>query len=302
MAEKNPLVDSTVCLILHFRRPGIKRKLDHSQFSAQDAEKDLVGAQKKIVDSPEYGQVVAFETSIKGFVRSKSLPSRLYRDSTYLIPLKSAKAVDAYLTQARKDWQDRVDEFISVYPARFKATAKRLGKIASEADRMTTAELKASFAFDHEYVTLSTPSTLKQISADLYEREQEALEKRLSAAHDDIVVAFRGKFQLLVEAMYEMLTGKTKDGKTQKFFGTKVERLQKFIEAFSTEQNVCGDDKLQKLMTTAGKLLAGVDPKELRDDDKWKESMAGSFEKVMKELGTLTKVRGKRQIDVDDAA
>ena len=298
--EQNPLVNSTVCLILHFKRPGIKRKIEAKHFKAEDAEKALLAAQKKIVDCVEYGKVVTFEGRIKNFLKQKALPSRLYRDSTFLIPKSAVGAVYAFLEDSRPKWQEVVDAYITAYPAAFDATKERLGTIASEADRMSEPQLRQAFAFDHEFVALSTPSTLKQISAEMFEKEEERLRARLQTAEDDIVTAFRTQFSVMVEGMKAMLDGQDKDGKAQRFGGWRIEKLTKFIEQFKGESNVCGDGELTKMMDEASKLLADVNPKELKDNEAWRKNLSGTFDGMMAQLATMTRTRGKRYIETEE--
>ena len=300
--QVNPLVDATACLMLYFRRPGIIRKLRKDQFEAGDAEKDLIGAQKKIVDSVEYAHVGAFENHVKSYLKSKALPSRLYRDATYLIPLSSMMAVDTFLEAARVEWQEKVEAYVAVYDERRAETKKRLGELGDDGDYMSLLELKKAFGFEFEYVTLSTPTTLKKISAAMFEREEQRLRERLASAQDEIVSVMRARFLEFVNAMKSMLDGTDTAGKTQRFSGRRIEKLQAFIEDFTAEKNVCGDAELQSLMKDASKLLSGVNPKELRDDKAWREATSLSFAGISETLTTMTKIRQRRQIDVEEQA
>jgi hypothetical protein len=299
VGSANPLVDGTACLLVHFKRPGIKRKLRKDQFEAGNAEKDLLGASKQIIDAPEYRQIAAFECHVKFYLASKALPSKLYRWSTYLIPLAVMKDVDAFLETARAEWAEKVEAFVAVYPERKKETMERLGTVGNPDDYKTEGEIRQDFGFDHEYVTMSTPSTLKQISAAMFEREEQRLRERLKTAEGEIVAAFRSEFATLVEGMKSMLDGEEKGGKTQRFHGWKIAKLQKYVDEFKSQSNVCDDNALTKLMDEASKLLAGVDPKELKDDTKWRASLSTSFGDIASKLTEMTKVRGIRQIDVD---
>lgn len=295
------LVNGTVCLMLHFRRPGIKRRLKDEQFEAMDADKDLVGASKKIVEAAEYGHVASFEASIKGWLRSVALPSKLYRSSTYLIPTARIAEVDDYLEQARKTWQEKVDSYVAVYPERKAETMRRLGATADESDYLPPEQVRAAFGFEHEYVTLSTPTSLKQISAQLFEREQERLRLRLQSAEDQIKMAFRAQFAELVAAMKKMLEPDVKNaaGRAMKFSPARIERLQQFMSEFKVK-NICGDVELAAMMGQLDQMLQGVDPKELKDDKEWRLAMAAHFASVEQQLGALVTTKPKRAIDVDD--
>lgn len=300
-SNANNLINGTACLVLHFSRPGVTKKLSKEQYSARDADLDLVGAQKKIIDSPEYGKVASMERAIKAFLKAQSLPSKLYRNATFLIPLSRMKAVDTFLEDARPQWKAAVEEYIKTYDARFDETKNRLGMIANEADRMTPEQIRDAFGFDYEYVTLSTPSSLKQISAAMFEREEQRLRTRLESAEADIVAAFRAQFLGLVEGMKAMLAGENNEkGKPLRFKGTRIEKLQAFIEGFKNEQNVLGDSALTKLMDEASKMLAGVNPKELKNDEGWRKATSARFDEIAKTLAGMTVVRGKRLIEVDE--
>lgn len=298
-ASPNALVDKAVCLMLSFSRPGVKRKLRNDQYVARDAEKDLIGAQKKIIVSPEYDAVAAFEASIKGYLRAKALRSKIYRSGTYLIPIASLQTVDTYLETARAEWVKLVDAFVATYPERKAETMARLGEVAAEGDYPTIDQIRDAFAFDHEYVALSTPSTLKQVSAAMFAREEERFRERLQSAESEIVNALREQFAGLVEGMKEMLDGGTRDnGRAKTFAGGKIVRLQEFLAEFAAH-DVCGDVEMKKLVGDASKLLSGVDPKALRADNEWRASMSASFGDMLGSLSTLVKPKGQRQIDVE---
>lgn len=297
----NPLVSGTVCLLVHFKRPGIRRKLRDDQYVAGTADKALTGAQKVILDAPEYKQIAAYEGHVKAWLESKALPNSIYRWSSYLIPISSLKVVDGKLkNEFLPEWGELVDQFMAVVPERKAETMKRLGTIGDESDYKSMAELRASFGFEYEYVTMQTPSTLKQIDIALYEREEQRFQERFKTLEGEVVEAYREKFSLAVQDMKDILDGQNKDGKAKRFHGWKIAKLQKYIADFKAEMNVCGDAALVTEMDTASKLLSGVDPKELKDDAKWRASLSASFAEIGKKLETMTRVRGKRLIDTDE--
>ncbi len=297
----SPIVDSTSCLMLAFSRPGVTRRLKKDQFTAADADKALVGASKKIIDSPEYAAVAAYERGVKAYVAHMALPSTLYRDGAYLILNTRVKAVDEFLEKSKPEWEALRDAYVEVYPQRKTETLKRLGLVGDDGDYADPADVKAAFGFEWSYVVMSTPSTLKQISADLWTKEEERLRARLQTAEQDIVAAFREQFSVMVTGMKEMLTGEKADGKKQKFYGLKVENLLKFMESFG-DNNICGDDPLAALIGDARKLLQGVDPDTLRKDETWKANLGASFATIEANLATLTVAKGKRYIEIDEEA
>jgi hypothetical protein len=297
----NPLVANSVCLMLSFDRLGIKKKLRDDQYVAGTAEKALTRAEKQTLDSPEYKKLVAFEGHVKHWLSTKALPSKLYRWGTYLIPVKALKGVDEFMANAKVEWLTLVDHFIDTYPERKTETMERLGTVGDEADYKTLAEVRDSFGFDYEYVTMSTPSTLKQISKAMFDREEERLKERLSAAEAEIVGAFRDEFANAVTDIKGILDGDLQeDGKPRRFNGFKIPKLVDYINNFKKEMNACGDDKLVALMDDAKKLLDGVDPKMLKKNNEWRGEISKGFGEISAKLRGLTVVRGKRLIDVDD--
>jgi len=299
---QNPLVDGSVCLLIGFDRLGVRRGLRDDQYEAGTADKALTSASKCVLHSPELKAIASFEGHVKHYVASKALPapSRLYRASTYLIPVARIGEVDAFMANAKVEWQALVEALVAAYPARKAETMERLGTVAEEGDYKTESEVRAEFGFEYEYVTMSTPTTLKQISAVLFEREEARLRDRLSLAETEIIAAFRGKFASAVEDMKEILTGGEKDGKPRRFHGWKIPKLQQYIKDFKAESNVCGDSDLVSVMDECGKLLDGVDPKALKNDQTWRDSMASSFGEISAKLETMTAIRGKRMIDLED--
>lgn len=298
--ETNSLVSKTACLLITFRRPGIKRRLTNDQYEV-DSDRTLVGASKKILDSPEYGQVCAHERGIKAWLESQSLPSKLYRDSTFLIPITKMAAVDAFVEKAAAEREEHVAAFMSTYQARKVETMARLSGVGDDGDYLGESAMRDAFGFEHSWVSLSTPSTLKEVSAALYEREEQRLKERLVSAEADIIATFRLEFLGMVQNMKSMLDGSGDvEGKSKRFLTDKrIERLQTYVSEFS-QKDVFGDDELSKLMGDASKMLQGVNPKELKDDAAWRSTMATSFGDIAAKLETLTKVRGKRLIEEEE--
>ena len=298
--NSNPLVELTACLLLSFRRPGITRGLPDEKWSAGDADRSLVSARKTIVASPEYTKITAFEVKTKSWLKLRSLPSKLYRASTFLVALKAMVRVDEYLVKAKEEWLALVDAFISAYPTRRDETMARLGNVADADDYVSPETLRGLFELEYEYVTLSTPSSLKRVSAAFFQREEARLRERLKSAETDIVTDFRDQFGGMLDGMISMLDGGETDGKTQRFAGARIKRLETFMAKFLDEDNVCGDDELAAMMGRASGLLAGVDPKELKKDDTWRKSMSSTFGEIASKLSELTKPRGRRLIRLDD--
>lgn len=300
--NENSLIESTVCLIVRFKRPGVTRELPEDKYSTGSTDRALVRARKTIINAPEYRHVAAYEGSIKHWLDLRALPSSLYRLSTYLFPVIAIEDVDKYLERSRVEWSALVDKFVTAYPQRKAETVALLREAASEADYVNDpVVLRASFEFIHEYVTLRTPSTLKQVSAAMFAREAERTRQRLRSAEAEIVTWFRERLSLFVGEMVTMLDGGTqKGGRARMFSGRRIAKLQRFMDSFLAEGNVCGDEELAVLMRQASGLLAGADPKELKKDDTWRKSMSSSFSEIEVQLKAMTKVRGRRLIGGDE--
>ena len=130
------------------------------------------------------------------------------------------------------------------------------------------------------------------------------MRERLSSVETEVVGQFREQYLAHVNDLKGMLDARTNDsGKIQMFSGKKIERMQAFMDKFIQEDNVCGDEDLSVLIKQASGLLAGVDPKELKSNDDWRKSMAGTFGEIATKLVTMTRPRGRRLItpETEDA-
>lgn len=297
------VLDRTMCLRVYIGRPGTRRKVDADRLSVKDTpeesqpEAGAIHASKEIIDSPEFKMVRKHDGLIRGFVNSRSLPS-LFRGGIYLLPVALVEEVDATLERMKADRERLIETFLTAYPAAVEASRERLGSLFNEAEYPTVGAMRAAFTFETQYLSFSTPGKLKQINKALFEREQQKAAAKMSEAVDEIKMLLRAQAKELVDNMVERLSP-GEDGKPKVFRDSLVKNLSEFLGTFNF-RNVVDDDELAALMQKARDLLAGIDPKTLRDSESTRASVAKGFGDLKAQLEPMVTDKPKRRIKFEE--
>src|SRR4029077_20043650 len=131
-------------------------------------------------------------------------------------------------------------------------------------------------------------------SPELYRQESE----RVAARFDDAVrlaeEAFLVEIDRLVSHLTERLTG-LDDGKPKVFRDSAVENLAEFFQRFR-RLNIRSNEQLDEVVSQAQRVVRGVEPQVLRDNENVRERLAGQLSGVQSVLDGLLVDRPRRNI------
>lgn len=291
------LTEKTVCLQLRIGGLGTRTRVDSDDIDAGDADKEMVHVHKDILQSEELKAVRVHANELRRYVQQRALPSIL-RGGIYLWPIALVPQLEQYLAEQRVVRKGLVEQFIAVYPQKIEEARAKLGKLFREDEYPTAARVRKAFSLDVRYLTFSTPSSLKEISQELFNREQKKHEQRWSVAYDEITNLLRAEFKQLVDHWADRLSTDA-EGKKKVFRNTMVTNLHEFIESFNP-RNVTGDAELAALVEKAKKLASGVDADTLRDSDSLRAQTQAAFAEIKAKVDTMVVDRPKRLITFDD--
>jgi hypothetical protein len=268
--------------------------------SKKKVNRKFLSASKKLLQSSELKAVQSLDAEISAYIRKIALPSH-FRSGMFLVPVDFVVVIDEGLRKYRDERSRLVAAFVAVYPSLIEAVRAELGDLFNAGDYPAASEIGGLFPFEWEFVTYTTPQTLKQIKASLYEEAKEKEHARVRVAVDECVQTMRFGFSELVNKMLERLTPEdTVEGPKKKIFKkSTIENLNDFLELFDG-RNIAGDEKLATYVKEVKELMNGVDPERLRSDDAFREQIRSGFATVAANLETIVVDRGSRRISLDD--
>jgi hypothetical protein len=159
----------------------------------------------------------------------------------------------------------------------------------------TREQVLAGYRIEKRWLTMSTPQSLKQISASFFEREKSKAEESIKTATQEITKLLAAEARKLTGHLVERLTPGA-DGKSKIFRDSAVSNISEFLATFNL-RDIGGSDELNVQISQIRKLLNGVDPESLRTNDTLKDSVTAGFKQVAEELDKLVIAKPSRLFD-----
>ncbi len=172
------------------------------------------------------------------------------------------------------------------------AARERLGRLFNPSGYPAT--LIGLFDMSWDFPSVEPPAYLAQLSPELYRQECERVEARFDEAIRLAEAAFLDELSKLVEHLTERLTG-TDDGKPKVFRDSAVENLSEFFERFR-HLNVRSNQQLDELVAQAQRVVRGVEPQQLRDNQSLRQHVATQLAGVQSVVDGLLVDRPRRAI------
>ena len=281
-----------VALNLTLGRFGTQRKTDAEVTIDEGADQEMFTAHKCILDSPELKKVTQFDGKLRNNLRKYVLP-HLFKDGIYLVPNGLLPTVYDYLTAQKAERTQLVDALVAAYKQRVNEAKVKLGSEWRRTDYPHEDKLRKLFVFDFKIISFGVPEQLKEIQASIYEREKEKAEATWQETGDVVRQALRVAFKKLIDHAIEKLTPE-EDGKKRIFRDATIANVTDFFKEFKSK-NIVDDDALASLVDKAKDVLHGVDPDDLRTDDKLRESVLTNMSEIKGVLDNSLIVYGGRK-------
>jgi hypothetical protein len=174
-----------------------------------------------------------------------------------------------------------------------KATARqRLGSLYNSGDYPES--LRNMFSVDFDFPSVQPPDYLQQLNPQLYEEECRRVQSRFDEAVKLAEEAFIAELAKLVSHLTERLSG-SDDGKPRVFRDSMIGNLTEFFGRFR-ELNVRSNAQLDNLVADAQRVIRGVEPQDLRDNQGLRQHVATEMSRVQSVLDGLLVDRPRRAI------
>jgi hypothetical protein len=256
------------------------------------AERAYLSAGKKLLDTshPAFKAVTAVRTRVIAFWKGISLP---YPESGIrLIRQDDISSFTVQMTSLKAELDDAVIQLDAQYDELKSAARRRLGSLYNSGDYPAT--LRGWFDVSYDFPSVEPPEYLRQLSPQLYQQEASRIAARFDEAVQLAEQVFTEELSKLVSHLTERLSGNG-DGKPKVFRDSVVENLREFFERFR-HLNIRSDEQLDDLVVQAQRVVRGVEPQQLRDNQALRQQVASQLSGVQSVLDGLLVDRPRRNI------
>jgi len=220
----------------------------------------------------------------------------------YRLPLSTVEEFETYLETYETKRREYIDRFIGTYPALIEAARETLRNLFDAQDYPPSDAVRRSFRLEYSYLTLDTPRSLSNVSAELLARERAKAVEQARAEVLEIRQAMREELRALLDHAVERLGSETEGkrrGKPRMFRNSLIGNMEEFFNTFSA-RNVVGDQELEGLVGEARKILSGTSPDELRKNSTARAITRESLAAVRKIIDGELMAKPTRRISFDD--
>lgn len=295
-ATADRLRTTTAAVRVMFTWLGSRKTLTQEQKSqAADtfgAERAYLSAGKKLLDTshPAFKAVTAVRHRVIAYWKGISLP---YPESGIrLIRQDDIGAFTVQLTSLKAELDEAVIQLDERYDELRAAARRRLGTLYNSGDYPAT--LRGWFDVTYDFPSVEPPDYLRQLSPQLYQQEAARVAGRFDEAVELAEQAFTEELAKLVSHLTERLGG-AEDGKPKIFRDSVVENLGEFFQRFR-HLNIRSNEQLDDLVAQAQRVVRGVEPQQLRDNQALRQQVASQLSGVQSVLDGLLVDRPRRNI------
>jgi hypothetical protein len=275
---------------------GVRKSLSSSQKDQAanhfGAESKFLSAGKKLIDTshPAFKAVTNVRSQTIAYWKEVSLP--FPEPGIRLIRLDAIEEFNRKMALYQVQLEEAVRTLDQHYEELRNAARERLGELFDPADYPAT--LVGMFAIEHDFPSVEPPQYLQHFSPEMYRQECQRVQTRFDEAVQLAEQAFMEELSRLVEHLTERLSGQD-DGKPKVFRDSAIANLTEFFERFRS-LNVRSNEQLDELVLSAQRIVQGIEPQQLRDNQWLRQSITTRMTAVQAGLDQLLVDRPRRNI------
>ena len=275
---------------------GVRKSLSSSQKDQAanhfGAESKFLSAGKKLIDTshPAFKAVTNVRSQTIAYWKEVSLP--FPEPGIRLIRLDAIEEFNRKMALYQVQLEDAVRTLDQHYEELRNAARERLGELFDPADYPAT--LVGMFAIEHDFPSVEPPQYLQHFSPEMYRQECQRVQSRFDEAVQLAEQAFMEELSRLVEHLTERLSGQD-DGKPKVFRDSAIANLTEFFERFRS-LNVRSNEQLDELVLSAQRIVQGIEPQQLRDNQWLRQSITTRMTAVQAGQDQLLVDRPRRNI------
>ncbi len=290
------LRQATAAVRLSFTSFGVRKALTPAQ-KAQAAEpfgaqEKFLSAGKKLLDTqhPAFRGVTQVRGRIGQYWKAHSLPYP--EPGIRLIRRDFIDPFSRRLEEFREELREAVITLDQQYDELRTLARRRLGSLFDPADYPTS--LQGWFDVEWEFPSVEPPDYLRRLNPELFRQEQQRIAARFDEAVQLAEQAFVGELQQLIAHLAERLSGR-QDGKPKIFRDSAVTHLREFFQKFRN-LSIGSQAEFDSLVQQTESLLQGVEPAQLRSDDRLRQQLQRQLRGIETDLTAFLIERPRRKL------
>lgn len=288
--------DKAVAFSLYVRRYANRRSVDPRLVNS-DLNQEWVGVSKRLLKSDELDAINGRDRQFRNHLSTLALPS-LFRAGIWLIPNELLETVDKDLETYRAERDELVDKFILVYHSQIDKSREMLGSLFNERNYPDEDRMRGYFFIRAHYIEFGAPKALNKFRADIFQREQERIEKHWTNALEGCKALLRQTLGELLDHALDRLTPSA-DGKTKVIRKSMLEKLDGFVSTFKA-RNIADDEELAGAIEKIRGLSDGITTADLRSDESIRDKFKAGLANVKAEVDTMIEDTPKRAFMSDE--
>jgi hypothetical protein len=282
---------------------GVHRALTARQkeeFGAvTSADARFLTAGKKLVDTRHeaFRRLTSVRTRITNYWRGISLP--YVEPGMRLIRQADIPAFVHTMEGFRDELREAEEQLNEVYDEVKADASRRLGRLFNPADY--PSEIRGLFSVEWDFPSVEPPGYLMRVAPEVFEEERRRILSRFEEAVRLAEQAFATEFGRLLAHLTERLSSE-ETGERRVFRDSAVTNLADFFARFR-QLNVRSNPELDALVEEAQRLVQGVSPRQLRDNDSLRQQIAAEMTRVREQVeGLITNAPRRRLVRTRQSA
>lgn len=257
--------------------------------------KALLALTKRLLNSPETSAVRQRDENFRKHLQTVTTP---FRPGFYLVPVGLVERVDRDALGWETDRDALADRAAEAYPGHVTAMAERLGSLYNPLDYPTQERFRAAFWVDWRFVDFGVPNILREIKADVFEREREKLARTGAQAREMVEQHLAGSLLKITDHVAALLKPRA-NGKMPALRDGALDRLLDFLNTVEA-RNVTDFKGLQTVTTRLKAMAKGLNIELLRDDEELRARTAVAIEEAKAAVDELVTEDTRRAIRLRD--
>lgn len=259
---------------------------------AYGADARLLSAGKKIIDvrHEAFRRLTSIKSRIVNYWRGLTLP--FVETGVRLIRQSDIPSFARVMEDFRRELHDAGITLNAAYDQMKSDARSRLGRLYNPADY--PPEVASLFSVEWDFPAIEPPSYLMRLAPEIYRQEQTRVAMKFEEAVTLAEEAFVTEFGRLVTHLCERLSDNG-SGERRIFRDSCVDNLTQFFERFR-RLSIQSNAELDDLVAHVNRLVSGVTPQSLRDNDQLRQHVAAQMASVQTQLEGFLVNRPRRQI------
>jgi hypothetical protein len=256
------------------------------------AEGQYLSAGKKLIDTShaKYKALTAVKGQIIEFWRSISIP--FPEPGLRLVQQERIEEFQEHMTRFKRGLDVAVRDLDRHFETLKSAARERLGRLFNASDY--PASLIGLFEVSWDFPNIQAPEYLREVNPNLYRQECLRVQARFEEAVHLAEQAFIDELAKMVSHLTERLAGQ-EDGKPKIFRDSAIGNLREFFTQFQS-LNVRSNEELDRLVEQCQRVVDGVEPQQLRDNQSLRQHVATQLAGVQATLDGMLVDRPRRRI------